>query len=176
MTSPVPILIIIGLSAISLVQLIAPDLIHPGLTLALIGIIFLILYFINWVREPITLITGWVLAGFGLSFWSLSYEPFTSWGLPIVMFGLGLSFVGIYLTIDSEESKKYIGRGWPLIPGSILIVLGLILVLEETIGRQRLWSLVVPLIPSIIAVWFIVEWRRSVAMEEKESLDSSSDS
>jgi hypothetical protein len=173
--SPVPILIIIGLAAISLIQLIAPDLVHPGLTLALIGIVFLILYFIRWVREPVTLITGWVLGGFGLSFWSLSYEPFNSWGLPIVMFGLGLSFIGIYLTIDIEESKKKIGRGWPLIPGSILIFLGIILVLEETVGRQRLWSLIVPLIPSIIAIWFIIEWRRSVTPPDQESLDLSSD-
>lgn len=161
-SSPMPVLIIIVLAAMSLVQFIAPDLLHPGLTLLIIGAVFLILYFVNWVREPLTLITGWVLAGFGLSFWSVTYEPFTSMGLPILLFGLGLAFIGIFLTSESEVFEGLSGRKWLLVPGVILLLVGLILTLEGAVGRDRLWGMVVPLIPSAVAIWYLIEWRKNI--------------
>jgi hypothetical protein len=74
--SPLPVLIVIILAAMSLIQLIAPDLLHPGLTLFLIGIVFLVLHFINWLKDATTLVTGWILAGFGLGFWATTFEVF----------------------------------------------------------------------------------------------------
>lgn len=156
-----PVLIIIVLAAMSLVQFLAPDLLHPGLTLCIIGAVFLILYFVDWVREPLPLITGWVLTGFGLSFWSLTYEPFTSLGLPVLLFGLGLAFIGIFLTSESEIVEALSGRKWLLVPGVILLLVGLILTLEGAVGRDRLWGMVVPLIPSAVAIWYLVEWRKN---------------
>lgn len=166
--SPFPVLIIIVLAAMSLIQFLAPDLLHPGLTLFLVGVVFLILYFIKWVREPVTMITGWVLTGFGLSFWSMTYKPFMTLGPPMILFGLGLAFIGIYATGRSERTPMLIGRNWPLVPGAILLLVGVIMVLEGAVSRERLWGMVVPLIPSVVAIWYIVEWRRTVAALDKE--------
>jgi nucleoside recognition membrane protein YjiH len=161
--SPFPVLIIIALAAMSLIQFLAPNLLHPGLTLFLVGVVFLILYFVNWVREAVTMITGWVLTGFGLSFWLTTYEPFTTLGLSMILFGLGLAFIGIYITGRSEKATMLVGRNWPIVPGGILLFVGVIMVLEGAISRERLWGMVVPLIPSVVAIWYIVEWRRTVA-------------
>lgn len=163
--STLPVMIIAFLAVLSLIQLFAPDLIHPGLTLFAIGVVFLILYFIRWVREPLTLITGWVLAGFGLSFWALEVEPFAELSLSLILFGLGLAFVGIYITGTLDEAEALQIRNWPLVPGGLLLLVGAILVLEGSIGRERLWSVVVPLIPSVVAIWYLVEWRRRVETE-----------
>lgn len=84
-SSPLPILIIVALAVVSLVQLFAPNLIHPGLTLFFIGLVFLILYFVRWAREALTLITGWVLAGFGLSFWALDLPGLEALSLPLIL-------------------------------------------------------------------------------------------
>ncbi|NIS82944.1 MAG: hypothetical protein GTO14_22715 [Anaerolineales bacterium] len=157
-SSPLPVLIIIVLAAASLIQLIAPNLLHPGLTLFLIGVVFLILHFINWVREAITLITGWVLAGFGLSFWGLSLETLAPYGATLLLFGLGLAFLAIFITTSPEETID--SKRWPLVPGILLLLVGIVISLEGTIGRERFWSYLVPLIPSIVAIWYLVEWRR----------------
>ena len=159
-TAPVPILIIIVLAIASLIQLFAPGLIDPGLTLALIGIVFLILHLINWVREPLTLVSGWVLTGFGLSLWAVTLEPVAPLSLAVILFGLGLAFMGIFFTTPKGEEID--AHKWPAVPGALLLLLALLLVIEGSIGRERLWSLAVPLIPSVVAVWFIVDWRRRV--------------
>ena len=39
-------------------------------------------------------------------------------------------------------------------------MIGVVLVAEGSVGRQRFWSLIVPLIPSIVAIWYLFEWRR----------------
>jgi hypothetical protein len=159
--SPLPILVVIVLAAMSLIQLLAPSLLHPGLTLLLIGLVFVVLHFVRWVDDPVTLISGWVLAGFGGSFWALSYGPLTEIGLPLLLFGLGVAFVGIFLTSRSGAEVLQVGRNWPLVPGIVLLLTGATLVLEGAIGRERLWSMVVPLIPAVVAIWYLLEWRRS---------------
>ncbi len=158
--APLPILIIIVLAIASLIQLFAPGLIDPGLTLALIGIIFLILHLINWVREPLTLVSGWVLFGFGLSLWAVTLEPVAPLSLAAILFGLGLAFMGIFYT--TPKGQEIDARKWPAVPGILLLVLALLLVAEGAIGREALWGYAIPLIPSVVAVWFIVDWRRRV--------------
>lgn len=157
-SSPVPVLIIIVLAAASLIQLIAPNLLHPGLTLFLIGVVFLILHFANWVREAVTLVAGWVLTGFGLSFWALTLETLAPLSLSLILFGLGIAFVAIFFTATPNE--RIDSRRWPLVPGVLLLLVGLMLVLEGSLGREKLWSLLVPLIPSAVAIWYLIEWRR----------------
>jgi hypothetical protein len=153
-----PVLIIIVLAAASLIQLFAPDLLHPGLTLFLIGVVFLILHFINWVREAITLIAGWVLFGFGLSFWGMSLETLAPYGATLPLFGLGLAFLAIFFTTTPEETID--SKRWPLVPGFLLLLVAIVITLEGSIGRERFWSYLVPLIPSVVAIWYLVEWRR----------------
>jgi len=165
-TAPVPILIIIVLAIASLIQLFAPGLIDPGLTLALIGIVFLILHLINWVREPLTLVSGWVFAGFGLSLWALTLEPVAPLGLVVILFGLGVAFMGIFFTTPKGEEID--AHKWPAVPGGLLLLLALLLAIEGSVGRERLWGLAVPLIPSVVAVWFLIDWRRRTEPIEKE--------
>ena len=160
--STLPVLIIIVMAVVSLVQLLAPGLIHPGLMLLLIGVVFLVLYFVNWIREPLTLITGWVLAGFGLSFWAISLPALAALSLPLILLGLGIAFVGIYVTNTLTDGEEIESRYWPLVPGALLLAMGVLLVLEGAIGRERLWSVMVPLIPSAVAIWYLFEWRRGV--------------
>jgi hypothetical protein len=165
--STLPVLIIIVMAVVSMVQLLAPGLIHPGLMLFVIGLVFLVLYFVNWIREPLTLITGWLLTGFGLSFWAVSLEPLAAGSLPLTLLGLGLAFVAIYLTrtiITDEETES---RHWPLVPGALLLAVGVLLVLEGTLGRQRLWSVIVPLVPSAVAIWYLFEWRRGAETKSR---------
>jgi hypothetical protein len=163
--STLPVLIIIVMAVVSLVQLLAPGLIHEGLMLFLIGVVFLVLYFVNWIRESLTLITGWVLAGFGLSLWALSLEALAELSLPLIPLGLGVAFVGIYLTSTVTEVEDIESRYWPLVPGALLLAVGVLLVLEETLGRENLWRVMVPLIPSAVAIWYLFEWRRGVMGE-----------
>ena len=160
--STLPVLIIIVMAVVSLVQLLAPGLIHPGLMLFLIGVVFLVLYFVNWIREPLTLVTGWLLAGFGLSFWAMSLPVLAALSLPLILLGLGIAFVGIYVTSTLTDVEEIESRYWPLVPGALLLAMGVLLVLEGAIGRERLWSVIVPLIPSAVAIWYLIEWRRGV--------------
>ncbi len=160
-SAPAPILIVIVLAIASLIQLFAPNLIDPGLTLLIIGIIFLILHLINWVRAPLTLVSGWVLTGFGLSLWLLTFDAFASLSVAGVLFGLGLAFIGIYFT--TPEGQEIDAHKWPAVPGILLLIVGLLLFAEGSLGRERLWGYTVPLIPSVVAVWFIIDWRRRTA-------------
>ena len=164
--SPLPILIVVGLAGMSLVQLLAPGLVPPGATLFLLGAVFLLLYAINWIRDPVTLITGWVLAGFGISSWIATLDTFADLGGAVLLFGLAIAFFGIYFSMGSKvviESRK-----WPLLLGSLLLLMGLLFVLEGIVGREKLWSVIVPLIPTVVAIWYIVEWRRSVEALEAD--------
>ena len=155
-----PILIIIVLAIASMIQLIAPGLLDPGLTLLMIGIVFLILHLFNWLRNPLTLVSGWVLAGFGLGLWALTLQLIAPLNVAAILFGLGLAFVGIFFT--TPKGQEIDAHTWPAVPGVLLLLIALLLVVEASIGRERLWGLAVPLIPSVVAVWFIIDWRRRV--------------
>jgi hypothetical protein len=43
--------------------------------------------------------------------------------------------------------------------------MGVLLLMEGAIGRERLWSVMVPLIPSAVAIWYLFEWRRTAMGE-----------
>jgi hypothetical protein len=165
--SALPVLIIIVLAVVSLVQLLAPGLIHPGLTLFVVGVVFLILYFVGWIREPLTLVTGWLLAGFGLSFFALSLPALAALSLPLILLGLGIAFVAVYITSTVTKVEQISSRFWPLVPGALLLAMGILLVMEGAIGRERLWSIMVPLIPSAVAIWYLFEWRRGAMGERR---------
>ena len=46
--------------------------------------------------------------------------------------------------------------------------MGVLLLLEGAIGRERLWSVMVPLIPSVVALWYLIEWRRAALGEGQQ--------
>ncbi len=160
--SPAPVLVMFTLALMAIIQLFFPDLIHPGLTLAIIGIVFLALYFTRWVRHALTLILGWMLTGFGLSFWLGTQAQWATQMLPLMLIGLGLGFVAIYITGTNDGMLDIHAKYWPLVPALMLLMVATIFILESILGRQRLWGVVVPLIPAVAAVWYLAEWRRTV--------------
>lgn len=160
--SPMPVLVMFALAVLAIVQVIFPNLIHPGLTLAAIGIVFLVLYFIRWMSEPLSLILGWMLVGFGLSFWASTQDLLKLYSLPLILVGLGLAFVAVYVFGNMDRMLEAQAKYWPLVPGLLLLIVAGTLSLEGILGRERLWSLVVPLIPVISAVWYLAEWRKAV--------------
>jgi hypothetical protein len=165
--SPAPVLVMFTLALMAIIQLFFPDLIHPGLTLAVIGAVFLALYFTRWVHHALTLILGWMLAGFGLSFWLASQPLWVAHALPLMLIGLGLGFVAIYITGTNDGMLDIHAKYWPLVPAMMLLIVAAVLILEGIVGRQRLWGVVVPLIPAVTAVWYMTEWRRAVATAQK---------
>lgn len=93
---------------------------------ALIGLAFLLAYAVT--RTYGFLIPGSIMTGLGAGIlWETQREP----GSAVVVIGLGLGFVAIYL-ID-RVVRGGDAHWWPLIPGGILTVIG---VLVEA-DRQR---------------------------------------
>jgi len=160
--SPTPVLVMFALAVLAIVQVLFPNLIHPGLTLAAIGVVFLALYFIRWMSEPLNLILGWMLVGFGLSFWAATQTQWAALALPLILIGLGAAFIAVYIFGNMDRMLEAQAKFWPLVPGLLLLCVAGALVLEGILTRERLWSLVVPLIPVISAVWYLVEWRKAV--------------
>jgi hypothetical protein len=83
----------------------------------------------------------------------------------LVLLGLGIAFVGIYITSTVTQVEEIASRYWPLVPGALLLAMGVLLLMEGAIGRERLWSVMVPLIPSAVAIWYLFEWRRTAMGE-----------
>jgi hypothetical protein len=150
------------LAVLSIIQLAIPNLIPPGLTLVLIGVVFLVLFFTRWIHDALTLDMGWLLTGFGLSFWLSGMPQFAANALPLILIGLGFSFVAIYVTGISGDLLQAQAKTWPLVPALMLLVVAGILFFEEAFGRQKFWSIVIPLIPAISALWYLLDWRRQM--------------
>ena len=167
--SPMPILIIIVLALASMMYNISPDLISSGATLLIFGIVFLLLFFLKWIQDPVTLIAGWMLTFFGLSYQLTDFDFFKSWEYsdtmrdPVILFGMGLAFVLINFTIGKERIAKISGRKALFISGALFLIVSVLWALERTVGSEKLWSFVVPSIPTIVAIYYIIDWRRSVS-------------
>lgn len=159
--APTAVMIMFALAVLAIVQALFPNLIHPGLTLTVIGIVFLALYFTKWMSEPLNLILGWLLVGFGLSFWAATQPQWTALAMPLILVGLGAAFIAIYIAGNMNRMLEAEAKYWPLVPGFLLLVVAGVLVLEGLVTRERLWSLVIPLIPVISAFWYLAEWRRA---------------
>ena len=166
--SPMPILIIVVLDVASMMYNLVPDLISSGATLLVFGIVFLLLFFLKWIQDPVTLIAGWMLTFFGLTYQLTEYDFFKNWEYgeemrdPVIMFGLGLSFVLINLTLGKERISKISGRNALYISGGLFLIVSILWAFERTVGEQKIWDVVVPSIPTIVAIYYIIDWRRSV--------------
>jgi len=98
----------------------------------------------------------------------MSLPALAALSLPLILLGLGIAFVGIYVTSTLTDVEEIESRYWPLVPGALLLAMGVLLVLEGAIGRDRLWSVLVPLIPSAVAIWYLFEWRRAAVGEGQQ--------
>jgi hypothetical protein len=172
--SPMPILIVVVLAVASMIYNLDPDLISSGSALLIFGIVFLLLYFFKWIQDPVTLIAGWMLALFGFSYWLTNYDFFTAWEYgetmrdPVIVFSLGLAFMLINFTIGKERAAAISGRKALYISGALLLIVASLWALERTVGREELWSVVVPVIPSVVAIYYIIDWRREVRASREE--------
>ncbi|NLL70995.1 MAG: hypothetical protein GX238_07685 [Epulopiscium sp.] len=117
------------------------------------GIVFMVLY--RQTRTPGFLIPGSILLWFG------SFIFITIFPIPNVIQGglfflfIGMSFVMMYLL-----GKDMIGK-WPLIPASILIGFGGVILLTSSLRVAiRFFPYIIPVILIGIGVWIIVQNRR----------------
>ena len=115
----------------------------PGLFLLLLGLIFLIPYLLT--RSYGMLIPGCILAGIGVGLMFDRPPLGTSVAVPI---GLGLGFIAIFVV---QLIVARASHWWPLIPGSILVLVG---IAEGIPQAQTLiekgWPLVLVLIGLLI--------------------------
>ena len=115
---------------------------------ALIGMAFLTAYALT--RQYGFLVPGGIMTGLGIGI--ISENRFDGKGAPILL-GLGAGFLAIY-AISSFRGRMP-GDWWPLIPGTVLAVIGLMLAAEATgalasVGRW--WPLVLILIGLYVVV------------------------
>ncbi|MCL6471196.1 MAG: hypothetical protein K6T91_00070 [Firmicutes bacterium] len=142
------ILIIIGI-AILLINL---RLVEPGFILVALGASFLVAFIFK--RLIGFLIPGMILFWLGIAV-TLNQSNILNPRLdgPIVLTALGLSFVFIYIFMGRRR------HWWPLIPGGILLIIGVgsLLALQNLLPFtiSQLANLILPTILIIIGLWLI---------------------
>lgn len=142
------ILVVIGI-ALLLVNL---DLFEPQAFILALGISFLVAYAF-W-RLLGLLIPGMILTWLGAAILLLESNliRLENEGSIILVF-LGLAFISIYAFMGGKR------HWWPLIPGSILLLLGIIILLvtEDIIPLTvaQIFNLILPAILILVGVWLI---------------------
>jgi hypothetical protein len=97
-----------------------------------IGLVLLVLFAVS--RNPGTLIGGGIVTGLGAGV-LVAANTDGEIGGAAVLFGLGLGFLGVWLVGTLMRIEET--RIWPLIPGAILIVVGIV-VLAGTEAAETL--------------------------------------
>ena len=106
-----------------------------------IGIVLLLLFAVS--RNPGTLIGGGIVTGLGAGVLVAANTTGDIAGAA-VLFGLGLGFVGVWLVgtlLRIPETKV-----WPLIPGAILLVIGIVVLAGPEAAEALEWLWPVALI------------------------------
>lgn len=164
MQSPIPILVMVVLAIMSVAKNLVPQALPPvGILLAILGIVFLALYLVGWVREIVTLIAGGLMLGFGVAHWLGELYPV--WLAALSLLGLGLGFFVIYVVGAAHDLFEQHGKHWPTLPGLFLVIVGLILGLESQFGREQVWNAVLPLIPVVFALWMVYVYRQIAGLQ-----------
>lgn len=147
------ILLAVGLGGLALT--LAPG--SGGLVLLAIGVTLLVLFAIT--RAYGALVPGGIVTGLGLGV--LATET-GRWGEDggLIVAGLGLGFVSIWvLAVLSGIEERH---PWPLIPGTILLTVGILLALgDTTAGLLTYWPVVVIAIGLIVLARAFLEERRT---------------
>lgn len=121
---------------------------------AAIGLAFLVAYWLT--RNYGLLVPGGIMTGLGIG---IIYEVRSNAGGAPVLLGLGLGFVGIYV-VDAAVRRASWGW-WPLIPGGVLTLIGLLLASGQTglVGTIGRWW---PAVLILIGLWFLQRGRSGV--------------
>jgi len=101
-----------------------------------IGIVLLVLFAVS--RNPGTLIGGGIVTGLGTGVLIAANTGGDVAGAA-VLFGLGLGFVGVWLVGTLMRVEET--RVWPLIPGAILVVVGIVVLAGSETAEmfEALW-------------------------------------
>jgi hypothetical protein len=141
----VPGLILIGLGVfLAVVELTGTG---AEALVAVIGAIFLVAYAVT--RRYGLLIAGGIITGLGLG---IVWETQVFESGAAVLIGLGAGFVSVYL-IDLLV-RQATAQWWPVIPGGILVTIGVFVGVEERalIGSEQLWPAILIVIGALLLI------------------------
>lgn len=144
------ILVVIGLAVLANEWLTVPD----AIVIASIGVVFLVAY--AFTRRYGFLVPGMIL-GFGsVGVWLQDSGYDESGGLVALAFAVG--FLGVYVV---DAATRDGSRWWPLIPGTILALIGVDAVVRDAAATDVVARLS-PLVLVIAGVIVLISaWRRS---------------
>ena len=149
------ILIVVGIGALTANAV--PD--TGGWIVFLIGIGLLAAF--AFTRLYGTLIPGGIMTGLGagiLASQSLTLADEAMGG--IIVLGLGLGFVAIWVIGSLAKVKEQ--HPWPLVPGGILVTIGVVLMIGgEAVELLRFWPVI------LIALGLVVLWRGWVEVRKR---------
>jgi hypothetical protein len=148
---PGVILIAVGVTLFA-VQLLNLD---GDVVVLVIGIVFAIAFAAT--RRYGLLIPAGIMTGLGAG---ILLEDFGVQGEPVVL-GLGLGFLAIYAGDLLTSGARAPGRGWPLIPGTILTIIAGV---ESTFGPDgaRVIAQGWPIILIAAGAWLLLRGRASI--------------
>jgi hypothetical protein len=114
-----------------------------------IGIVLLVLFAVS--RNPGTLIGGGIVTGLGAGVLVAANTTGDIAGAA-VLFGLGLGFVGVWLVGTLLRLPET--RVWPLIPGAILVVIGVVVLAgpEAAEALELLWPIALIGVGAVVIV------------------------
>ncbi len=121
------------------------DAIGNEVIMLIIGSAFLVAYFYQ--KAYGLLIPAGILLGLGLG--GMMQGRSLSWADDGTQFGLGLGFISIYLIAKIYQRESH---WWPLIPGSILILIGLAQSRRIFAYLRHNWSLVLVAVGILILI------------------------
>ncbi len=141
----------------------------PGLMLIALGVLFLLVQQAGWGGEAVVavigaaflvgyaftrhyglLVPGGIMTGLGAG---IIYETQVQGGGAPVLLGLGLGFISIY-AIDAG-GRRHAAGWWPLIPGGVLCVIGLLLAAGQRglLGAVARWWPVLLILLGLYLLW-----------------------
>jgi hypothetical protein len=141
----VPGLILIGLGVfLAIVELTG---VGAEAVVAVIGGAFLVAYAVT--RHYGLLIAGGIMTGLGLG---IVWETQVFESGAAVLIGLGAGFLSVYL-IDLLV-RHSTARWWPVIPGGLLVTIGVFVGLEERalVGAEQVWPVILIVIGALLLI------------------------
>ncbi len=143
--TPGLVLIIVG----AILLLARQHLSSGDLTVLVIGTLLLVAY--AFTGHYGVLVPAGILTGLGAG---IALREWTAVGGASVLLGLGAGFLFIYVVDRAREPGRE-GRVWPVIPGGILVIVGL-LQLARVSGAMRIIAAWWPALLIVLGIWMLL--------------------